>query len=323
MWKLTEDQLDVAELSRPRRTGSLTGRFASGGFDSVLRFVSGALQDVADTLVGDSALASLTPLYRVGIRTHPSDERGPERGPFGPEVGSIGAAFSELQMAREWADYSPEPHPSPATADGAPSLALRRSRLWPQRAPPCNWKAWTRDEATLATHWSRDQKRTDDEIHPLLAQGPSRHLGLARRDRRDADPHRPRGRGRRGPGAKYEGFVVARVIEAEPASERRPAARLHRRRRRRAGAGRLRRAQRAHRHEERVLAGRDLHSRQEDHPRQGRHPRRRVERHAVLGGRARALRRSRRHHRSARRRAGRRRLRALTPGSTIPSSTST
>ena len=47
------------------------------------------------------------------------------------------------------------------------------------------------------------------------------------------------------------------------ASERRPAARLHGRyRRRRSGAGRLRRAQRAHRHDRRVRAARRLHPRQ-------------------------------------------------------------
>ena len=48
-----------------------------------------------------------------------------------------------------------------------------------------------------------------------------------------------------------------------------------------------------------------------------------VERHAVLGGRARALRGSRRHHRTARRRAGRRSLMRNMPGSTIRSSRST
>ena len=45
-------------------------------------------------------------------------------------------------------------------------------------------------------------------------------------------------------------FTIARVVAAEQHPERRPAARLHRRyRRRRAGAGRLRRAECAHRHE--------------------------------------------------------------------------
>ena len=72
------------------------------------------------------------------------------------------------------------------------------------------------------------------------------------------------------PAAKYEGFVVASVIEAKqhPNADRLRV--LHRRRGRRAGAGRLRRAERAHGHEKRVLARRNLHSRQEADPRQGR-----------------------------------------------------
>ena len=54
----------------------------------------------------------------------------------------------------------------------------------------------------------------------------------------------------------------------------------------------------------------------------GRHPRRRVERHALLGGGTRTLRGSRRHHRPARGCAGRRRPMRPMPGSTIRSSTS-
>ena len=38
------------------------------------------------------------------------------------------------------------------------------------------------------------------EVHPVLAQGPSRDACLARRNRDGADPHRPRGRARRGQG---------------------------------------------------------------------------------------------------------------------------
>ena len=117
--------------------------------------------------------------------------------------------------------------------------------------------------------------------------------GVARRDRRDADAHRPRGRGRRGHERQVQGLRRRAGDRGQAAPERRPAEAVHGRRRGRAGAGRLRRAQRRDRHEERVLAGRDLYPGQEDHARQRRHPRRRVERHAVLGGRARALQRSR------------------------------
>ncbi len=34
--------------------------------------------------------------------------------PLGEEIERIGIAFKELQAAREWADYSPEPHPDPS-----------------------------------------------------------------------------------------------------------------------------------------------------------------------------------------------------------------
>ena len=124
------------------------------------------------------------------------------------------------------------------------------------------------------------------------------------------------------PGRKYDGFVVASVIEAKPHpnADRLKVCMVDAGRR--AGAGRLRRAERAHRHEERVLARRDLYSRQEADARQGRHPRRRVERHAVLGGRARAQRRSRRHHRTARTTRRSASLTRASPGSTIRSSTS-
>ena len=67
------------------------------------------------------------------------------------------------------------------------------------------------------------------------------------------------------------------------ASERRPAARLHGRHRRgRSGAGRVRRAECAHRHEGRVRAARRLHPGQEHHARRRQHPRRREPRHAGL-----------------------------------------
>ena len=107
-------------------------------------------------------------------------------------------------------------------------------------------------------------------------------------------------------------FVIARVTRSQAASERRSAARLHGRyRRRRADPGRVRRAECAHRHEGRVRAARRLHSRQEHHARRRQDPRRRKPRHAGVRSRTADLRRSRRHHRPAGRRAGRRGLREI------------
>ena len=120
------------------------------------------------------------------------------------------------------------------------------------------------------------KRRYTRETHPLLAQGPPRHHRLAAEIVETLTRIGLEVEGVEDPGAKFAGLRHRPRHRGQAASERRPAARLHRRRRGRAGAGGVRRAERAHRHEERVLAGRDLHSRQEDHLAEGRHPRRRV-----------------------------------------------
>ena len=61
------------------------------------------------------------------------------------------------------------------------------------------------------------------------------------------------------PAETLEGFVVGYVVEARAASQRRPAARLQGRHRHGRGPGRLRRAQRAHRHEGHLRAAGQLH----------------------------------------------------------------
>ena len=132
------------------------------------------------------------------------------------------------------------------------------------------------------------------------------------RDRRQAHHDRARGRSRRGQGGAAQALRHRQCHFRREAPERRSPARLHGRyRRRQADPGRLRRAQCARRHEGRVLGARHLHSRQEHHAHRRHHPRRRKPRHAVLGGRADDFRRSRRHHRTAGRRAGRQTLRGM------------
>ena len=150
------------------------------------------------------------------------------------------------------------------------------------------------------------------EIHPLLAQGSPRHLGLPRRDRRDAHPHRPRGRRGRGQDEDLCALYGRLCDLGRAAPQCRSPARVHGRyRQRHADPGGLRRAECPHRHEERVRAPGHLYSGQEHHARHRHHPRRRERGHAVLGRGARDLRRSRRHHRSAGRCAGRPALRDL------------
>jgi hypothetical protein len=126
MWKLAEDQLDIAEFlatkadARKPRQAAL--RLAvSAAYYALFHALC---KMCADTLVGwTQPWQTFTPIYRSmehGRTLTLLNERGPERThPLGPSVGRIGAAFRELQIAREWADYSPEPHPEPRrTADG-------------------------------------------------------------------------------------------------------------------------------------------------------------------------------------------------------------
>ena len=83
-----------------------------------------------------------------------------------------------------------------------------------------------------------------DEIHPLLAQGASRHRRVGRRDRRQAHHDRARGREPRRQGQAARALHHRARDLGRAASQRRPAARLHgRHRRRRSGAGRVRRAE--------------------------------------------------------------------------------
>ena len=150
------------------------------------------------------------------------------------------------------------------------------------------------------------------EVHARLAQGASRHRRAAGGYRRQAHHDRARSRARRGQGGGAQAVRHCFRHLCREAPECRPPARLHGRHRgRQVGSGRLRRAQRPRRHEGRVLRARRLHPRQEHHARRRHHPRRRKPRHADVGSRTPALRQSRRHHRSAGRRAGRQELRGL------------
>ena len=87
-------------------------------------------------------------------------------------------------------------------------------------------------------------------------------------------------------------FRVAEVVKCDEASQRRQAASLRGRYRQRALAGGVRRAECAGRHEGRVRAGGRLRARHRPHADQGQDQGRRVERHAAVGARARALRRA-------------------------------
>jgi hypothetical protein len=127
MWKLAEDQLDVAEFlatraDRRRPRQAALRRAVSTAYYALFQALS---EMCADALVGwTQPWQAFTPIFRSvehGRTLTVLNERGPNRThPLGIEVETIGAAFRELQAAREWADYNPEPHPDPRrTAEGA------------------------------------------------------------------------------------------------------------------------------------------------------------------------------------------------------------
>lgn len=127
MWKLIADQLDVAEMLatkadlRKPKQASLR-RAVSTAYYALFQALC---KMCADKLVGWSQpWESFTPIYRSldhGRTLSVLSERGSERThPLRDAVENIGIAFRELQAAREWADYNPEPHPEfSRTLEGA------------------------------------------------------------------------------------------------------------------------------------------------------------------------------------------------------------
>ena len=119
-------------------------------------------------------------------------------------------------------------------------------------------------------------------------------------------------------------FTIARIVEAKkhPNADKLQVVQVEVAKGRAADGSRLRRTERARRHGFSIRAARHLHSRLEDHAREEAGARRRVERHDVLGGRARAFGRQRGHFRSAGRMgcAASANATSTSPASTIPSS---
>jgi hypothetical protein len=126
MWKLITDQLDIAETlatkadPRKPRQASLR-RAVSTAYYALFQALC---KMSADRLVGwNQPWEIFTPVYRSldhGRTLNVLSERGSDRThPLGDAVEKIGVAFKELQAAREWADYNPEPHPDPRrTSEG-------------------------------------------------------------------------------------------------------------------------------------------------------------------------------------------------------------
>ncbi len=121
MWKFVSDQLENAELlattgsTRPRQAA--LRRAVSTGYYALFQALC---ELAASQLVGwNKPWEAFTPIYRSldhgHARTVLTETRGKKHA-LGEAVEKIGIAFRELQDAREWADYNPEPHPDPEKA---------------------------------------------------------------------------------------------------------------------------------------------------------------------------------------------------------------
>lgn len=124
MRKLVCDQFEVAEILA--RSGAKRASEAA-----LRRAVSTAYYGLFQALCEMSARSLVgrgqpwdvcTPIFRSldhgWTRTQFSERAADKKHPLGITVHEIGVAFTELQGAREWADYNPEPHPEADEATG-------------------------------------------------------------------------------------------------------------------------------------------------------------------------------------------------------------
>ena len=283
----------------------------------------------------------MTPAERIiwyALRAHRLNGAGFRRqAPIGPYIADFVSHAAKLIIEIDGGQHFEDGHERrDAVRDaflngrGIPRAAFRQSPGGdesPWSAEPNRRGAWRgrplptlprkRERGRGCGEWKREWQRTD-EIHPLLAEGASGDAGGARHDRGHPHHDRPRGRARRGQGQGAGAIHHRAGGFGRAASQCGPAARLHGGYRvGRAGAGGVRGAQCARRPRRRVRGAGRGHSGQERHAQRRHHPGRGKPRHAVLGLRAAALRRSRGHHRAAGRRAGRQALCGNGPASPI------
>jgi len=115
-WKFVFDQLANAEqlaiLGAGRPPQAALRRAVSTAYYALFQ----ALCELSarNLVTWNAAWDAFTPIFRSvdHARARQVLYRGASHGahPLGGEVERIGIAFRELQDAREWADYSPEPH---------------------------------------------------------------------------------------------------------------------------------------------------------------------------------------------------------------------
>jgi hypothetical protein len=114
MWSLARHQIEIARLlathdKRRPRPASLR-RAVSTAYYGLFQALC---ETSADTLVGwKKPWEAFTPIFRALEHGQTARTLLQRSGGATPELQRLGLAFNELQAAREWADYSPEPRPS-------------------------------------------------------------------------------------------------------------------------------------------------------------------------------------------------------------------
>ena len=120
MWSLVAHQIENAELlakegpTRPRQAA--LRRAVSTAYYALFQALC---ELTASELVGwNKPWAAFTPVYRSFDHSHARTilSQIAVKPQFLETVEELGLAFKELQDKREWADYSPEPHPDPNKA---------------------------------------------------------------------------------------------------------------------------------------------------------------------------------------------------------------
>jgi len=109
--QLLETAAALAALDQRRPRSASLRRAVSTAYYALFHSLA---ELCADTLVGwKQSWDVFTPIYRSLEHARTLTVLTARADPLGEQIERIGVAFRQLQEAREWADYNPEPHPDP------------------------------------------------------------------------------------------------------------------------------------------------------------------------------------------------------------------
>ena len=114
MWSLIGQQLAAARVlagqDKRRPTQASLRRAVSTAYHALFQPLC---ETCADTLVGwDKPWEVITPIFRSLEHSRTAQVLTTRAFATTPQLERLGSFFNELQAAREWADYSPEPRPN-------------------------------------------------------------------------------------------------------------------------------------------------------------------------------------------------------------------